>query len=476
MEIHFSDGTVEQYQDTPLKAGAQGTIYVSQDKQSVVKIYHKDPAHPTIEREHQERIDKLIDRFNPTKQDPFWKQLYTWPEKRVIAPGVGYRMRFVTGMKTLDHYIFPKTFNRLPPEEKGWFIGRIAAAIQLVTAADRMARMGLCYPDFAPKNLLVDPFAGTMVLIDCDSLTVPTFLPPTIAGTSWFRAPELIAHPATPPSVETDRHAMAVLLYYRFLFRHPLNGDRPALDADPDVDDQLRYGVKALYTENKRDFTNRLKDHTLLTSEALGPELQRLFEHAFVTGLHQPAQRPMPFQWLEGLQRTYDRLIPCASAQCEWHAFVYPPIGRLICPKCKTLMSNPRSIPLLYLHQQKMSSKTSTTNTTVTRKDTHYMVGWPQRALHQWHTRTDATPFYADLQHLPNTTPCAVFAYDQVSDQWYLQNLSLPELHYRPANMAAQHWLSWPIKSAVRLEQGMEILFSKSSTSFLATIVLRQTP
>jgi len=49
-----------------------------------------------------------------------------------------------------------------------------------------LATLGLCYPDFSGKNVLVDPFAGLTVLIDCDSLTVPGRLSATVDGSPDF--------------------------------------------------------------------------------------------------------------------------------------------------------------------------------------------------------------------------------------------------------------------------------------------------
>lgn len=464
MEVRFSDGSVEQYADTALGGGRQGQIYAARDGKSVVKIYHPDFAG---ERDNIYRINNLIDRFNPTRQDAYWTQFFTWPEKRVVSPGVGYRMRYVPGMKTLSHYIFSKAYKRLPPEEKGWFIGRVAAAIKLITAADRLSRMGLCYPDFSDKNVMVDPFAGHMVLIDCDSLTVPTILPATIEGTSWFRAPEIIAKKTSTPTVITDRHAMAVLLYQWFLSRHPLDGDRPPLDSDPDKDDLLRYGENALYSEHPTDTLNHLKGGLDLTSAALGPELQKLFRIAFVDGLHQPDARPLPYQWQKGLQHTYDWIIPCASMYCDWRFFVADPSARLICPKCHEPVRNPQTVPLLYLQRYKGTKAPL-------KSDTHYIVGWPQRILHQWHTREDATPFYVDPHNKPDNAPCALFAYEQAKNQWYLQNLALADLRYRLPGDPADRWTPWPINSTLPLAQQMEILFSNHPASFRGLVEIRR--
>src|SRR5947207_7565486 len=128
------DDWTDKYLDMTFTQGSEGAIFRSRDKKSVVKLYHPNPKKDVQRRD---RIEKLINNFNPTRDDTYWVEFFTWPEKMVEKPGVGYRMRFASGLKTLNHYIFPKAYSRLSPQEKGWFIGQIATAIKLASAADR---------------------------------------------------------------------------------------------------------------------------------------------------------------------------------------------------------------------------------------------------------------------------------------------------------------------------------------------------
>jgi serine/threonine protein kinase len=477
MQVKFSDGTIEQYEDAPLAAGAEGEIYRSRDKRSVIKLYFPDKARET---ERIERIDKLINEFNPTRNsfnsgkiDPYWAEFFTWPEKRITQPQVGFRMRFAGGLKTLEHYILPKAYSRLKPEERGWFIGRIAIAIKLAAAANRMSSMGLSYPDFSGKNVLVDTFSGRMVLIDCDSLTVPGKLPPTVEGTTWYRAPEIVTRSVTTPSVKTDRHALAVILYQWLLLWHPLRGDRKLTD-DPDRDDQLCFGREALYIEHPKNAANRASKQ-IFKSDILGAELKELFEKAFVDGLHHPDRRPQPFQFQRALYRTYDHVIPCTSRYCDWRFFIVtsPPsmltthAFQLSCPRCGESIENPRTLPFLYLHEHKGSRNPDDYRSDIA----HYIVGWHDRPLHKWHVRKDMTNIYTDATVIPDTQPCVVFKYDESSQQWYLQNLSLPNMRYMNARGT---WTPCPVKTSTLLTTGMTIQFGDAPQHFRASIVLQK--
>jgi serine/threonine protein kinase len=479
VQAKFSDDTYGQFEDNPLAAGTEGEIFRSTDGRYVIKLYHPDP---TRDAERIERIDKLINDFNPTRNssnlrniDPYWAEFFTWPERRVVQPKVGFLMRFAGGLKTLEHYILPKSYSRLKPEERGWFIGRIATALKLATAANRMSSMGLSYPDFSSKNVLVDPFMGRMVLIDCDSLTVPGQLSPTVEGTTWYRAPEIVMRHVVTPSVKTDRHALVVILYQWLLLWHPLRGDRKLAD-DPDRDDQLCFGQEALYIEHPTNPSNRATKQKL-TSDMLGSELKKLFELAFVDGLHNPDKRPQPFQWQRALYHTYDHIIPCSSTYCDWRFFVVVDMPSILsthslqlrCPRCGEPVENPQTLPFMYLHEH--ASTKNPDDYATTKTNAHYVIGWPERPLHKWHVRADATNIYTDATIVADPRHYAVFNYNESSQQWCLKNGALPNMRYMDASGS---WRPWPIKESIPLFTGMTVQFGDAPQYLRASIIIQK--
>ncbi len=480
MQVTFSDGTNGLYEDTPLAAGAEGAIFHSTDKRSVVKLYPLDPGK---DAERIERIDKLIKEFNPVRNssnprtlDPYWAEFFTWPEKRVAQPKVGFSMSFAAGLKALEHYILPKSYSRLQPEERGWFLGRMAVALKLATAANRMSSMGLSYPDFSSKNILVDPFKGRMVLIDCDSLTVPGQLSPTVEGTTWYRAPEIVKRSILTPSVKTDRHALAVILYQWLLLWHPLRGDRVLAD-DPERDDQLCFGQEALYIEHPTNRSNQAHKQKF-TSDLLGVELKELFKIAFVDGLHQPDNRPQPYEWQEAFYHTYDHIIPCSSNYCDWRFFVVintpsilatHPLG-LRCTRCGEPVANPQTLPFIYLH--KHTGTKNPDDYATNKANAHYIIGWPERPLHKWHIRIDAIGVYRDATITPDPKRYAIFKYDENTQQWYLKNEGLlPKLRYREAG---GNWNACPINESIPLSTGMTIQFGDAPQHFRASVLIQR--
>lgn len=469
MRVTFADGTSEDYGDTPTNSGAEGEIYRSSQGNSVIKLYTNDKLPP---EERARRIDMLINDLNPTREDSNWSELFTWPEKRIVQPRIGFRMRFADGMKPLEHYYMPKAYKRLKPEERGWFIGHIASAIKLVSAASRLATKGLCYPDFSGKNVLIDPFDGRMALLDCDSLTVPSKLPPTVEGTSSFRAPEIVTHAVPIPSVKTDRHALAVLLYYWLLRWHPLLGDKMFDNDDPNRDDLLRYGAQALYIEHPTDTSNRASRQALKAA-MLGPDMEKLFRRAFIDGLHMPDRRPAPFQWQEALYHAYDQLIPCVTPTCHWRAFVALPDQRLVCPICQQPMKQVTSVPFLYLLSHNRTNDPYDYATDVSRA--HYIAGWQGKTLHYWHLRPDATPIYADATRIPDTAPQAIFEFDTRSNQWHLTNISQQSMFYQLAGDAPNLWHTWATHTSIPLVDAMSLQFGPPPYFFRARVRIVKT-
>jgi serine/threonine protein kinase len=129
-----------------------------------------------------------------------------------------------------------------------------------------MHAAGLAHSDLSYNNVLIDPVTGKATIIDIDGLVVPGKFPPDVIGTPDFIAPEVMAtkHLGKTdknrklPSIQTDRHALAVMIYMYLLYRHPLRGGK-IHDLDPMKDEELGMGAKALFVEHPTDKSNRPK-------------------------------------------------------------------------------------------------------------------------------------------------------------------------------------------------------------------------
>lgn len=445
MKVTFADGSSEDYEDTAFAHGAQGDIYRSRTGQSVVKLFTRitDPA--AIDARRQQ-VDQIIGQYNVVGNDPLWAELYSWPDKRVDLPALGVRARLVKGSITMIDYHWPTAYGRLSREQKGWWIGRVAAAIKLARAVRRLADAGLCHSDLSNKNVMVNPLLGLATVIDCDSLVVPgpQGLKADVLGTPEYMAPELVTGDETSPTVESDRHSLAVLLYQWLLFRHPLKG-KLVHSPDPDLDEALRFGKRALYCEHPYDRSNRLQDMskmqvTASTLEgegrrpgetrivsALTPRLAQLFHEAFVTQLHNPAGRPLPARWEYALIEMYDRIIPCSNPKCTMKYFAASDVEELRCPLCHMWAEIPGKLPLLRLKVPVADGNGGIELEDEDRLFPHFIVGWRDRPLFGWHAYRSLKAVPDSTQPPADTDPVAVVRYDDAAG-WLLENRRLPEM------------------------------------------------
>ena len=131
------------------------------------------------------------------------------------------------------------------------------------------------------------------------------------------------------------------------LYRHPLNGGK-VHDPDPATDEMLSKGDKALFIEHPTDASNRPNLANVRPSELpwadvtkrpytlCGPYLKKLFDQAFIDGLHDPSRRPSADDWLDALVKTNDLLQPCNNPACEQKWYPFDNTTRPACPFCGT--------------------------------------------------------------------------------------------------------------------------------------------
>lgn len=218
----------------------------------------------------------------------------------------------------------------LDPRERGSWDGYLGICIDLARAVRRLHAAGLAHSDLSYANVLADPLTGSASIIDMDGLVVPGKFPPDVAGTPDFIAPEVVATQdratgdplRVHPSIRTDRHALAVLIYLYLLARHPLQGRRIHDPDDAARDDALAMGERALWIEHPTDVSNRVDvaqvrrsslpwaDAGRLPTSICGPLLAGLFARASVDGLHAPDCRPTAEEWKRALVLTADILLP----------------------------------------------------------------------------------------------------------------------------------------------------------------------
>jgi len=490
------DGTIVEFKDIIIGQGTMKDVYFSPDKSYVVAFFRnlkKGTAEYIATKDRLNKITGIYKEriFNQTGGE-YWQNLFCWPHKvveyngkiGVITPAYQKKFFFEHGSinndilkikgKEKEGKWFASASNRnrfLDNREKGTLITYLRICINISRAMRRMHAAGLAHSDLSYKNILIDPVTGSAAIIDIDGLVVPDMYPPEVVGTPDFIAPEVLSTLHLPkgdpkiklPNRTTDQHALSVLFYMYLLFRHPLRGKK-IHSADPDIDNLLQMGERALFIEHPSDESNRpnLKttnryslpwaDTNKIPYTILGPYLVKLFNRAFIDGLHNPSERPTANDWEQALVKTVDFLQPCLNKQCEMKWYIFDIKVRPKCPYCGT--SYKGNLPVIdFYSPKKMGTFTH---------DNHRLIGYNGLIVYQWHVNKTIFPNekLTEQQRIP------VADFHLVNDKWYLINRNLYSMYDKSENKPI------PINSKIELTQGKHILLSTEEGGRLCIVTL----
>lgn len=335
-----------EYEDDYLAEGGEGFIFRSRDRKNIIKIYKTAPHD---ERKLTQVLFGILKAAPPSGHKA--ATYFAWPS--AIIPDSSEKSSGVI-MPDLerDGWLeklawFESAHKRFvrggqKPDRIGSFEGIVKAAICVARAFGYLNGIGYGHGDISGSNVYINPVKGTAVVIDLDGLVVPGYQEGSILGTHPYMAPEIVvgmmAGKPILPSPKSDRHALAVILHSLLLMHHPIKGGiRPALDSNPETDDNLQLGKYALYKEHLTDKRNRPDPSVpYIPVKALGERMENLFYRAFVDGMFTPEKRPRPGDYEDALRELLEHLIPCKNPACWWKSF--PDIGadEPICPFCFT--------------------------------------------------------------------------------------------------------------------------------------------
>lgn len=489
INLTASDGSTIAFEDVIIGQGGQKDVYMAADRAHVAAFFRR-PLEPQARARLEDIVGRYRSRIFDQEGGDYWRDLFCWPSAMVEWDGrtglvvPTYRAPFffeygsvrddtlgIRG-KEKEGKWFASASNRnkfLDPREKGSLHTHLSLGIKIARGVRRLHAAGLAHSDLSYKNVLVDPVGGNASIIDIDGLVVPGKYPPDVVGTPDFIAPEVVATQhldrADPqralPSIATDRHALAVLIYMYLFFRHPLRGGK-IHDADSLKDEMLSMGDGALFVEHPIDRSNAIRIDQVKPAELpwastiklpyriSGPLLAPLFESAFVTNLHRPAARPSADDWESALVRTTDLLQPCANSRCEMKWFIHDAAARPTCPYCRTRVGH--SVPVLELHSVRHAGEWS--------RDNHRLAVHDGRSLFAWHTDRSIFP----NEKLTSSNRARLGYFQAHRGEWYLVNERMPELTTTDARV--------PVGHPLRLEEGMRIFFSSQPNARMADVHL----
>lgn len=496
--VTTAEGKTYQFVDdgSPMQGGMKD-VYFAPDRSYVVAFFRDKQDFNS-----KERLSNIVNKYRKSIFEniggEYWKDLFCWPydvidyngSVGIIVPTYQKQFFFQTGYNPQGAAIASikgkekegKWFSapqfrskgfklHLDKSELGDYTKYISICIKISRAVKRMHQAGLAHSDLSYKNVLIDPVTGKAAIIDIDGLVVPGKFPPDVIGTPDFIAPEVMATKhlgkTDPnrklPSILTDRHALAVMIYMYLLYRHPLRGGK-IHDTDPQKDEELGMGSKALFVEHPTDKSNRPKlnqikptwlpwaDVSKIPYSVTGPYLKVLFDRAFIDGLHNPNARPNADEWEQALIKTADLMQPCQNTNCEQKWFVFADTTKPVCPFCETPYKG--QLPILNLYWSRKTGSFIPEN--------QRLMVYSGQNLYQWHVNRNVIP----NERLPQEQKIPVADFHFYNGKWILINRKLTQMKDVSDDVVIE------IGKSVELTEGKKILLSKEPGGRLLIVQL----
>ena len=492
IRIKTTEGAEVVFDPKHFAQGGMKDVHWVEGRRAVIGFYRKPPD--------QAGMDRLRAIVGPHRKSILegaggetLAKLYRWPESivdwdgriGVVVPVFDSQFFFQHGSfdndrlrikgKEKEGKWFASAHNRntfLDPREAGDWLGYLKICIRLARAVRRLHASGLAHSDLSYRNVLVDPLTGDACIIDIDGLVVPDKFPPEVVGTPDFVAPEVVATQHLDikdprrklPSMQTDLHALAVLIYMYLTLRHPLKGRKIHDLNDSARDDALSMGKQALFVEHPDDLSNRINTEHVRDSELpwadtdkmpmalCGPLIADLFKRAFIDGLHDPAKRPRADDWERALVVTADMLLPCANTDCTGKWYVFDNTHTPKCPFCGTAYG--QDVPILNLYSARSGESF--------RPDNYRVTVYDGIGLYAWHANRFKTP----NERLPQAERGRLAYFQRHNNQWHMVNEGLP--HMRDVANAAPIGIG----ESVVLTDGAQILLDRENGGRLIQVQL----
>ena len=322
--------------------GGQGAVYLvgGTGGQRALKWYHPAQATETQRR----AIRDLVAKGRPPGRAG---DRFVWPEDLVTRDGVigfGYLMPLIDTSRFLELGELWKA-----PRPPG--LEMLCELSRCVVHSYRALHLsGYCYRDISRGNVLFDHIGGEVLICDNDNVGINLQSECQVAGTLETMAPELVRGATKTPSIETDLHALAVLLFQFWVWHHPFHGELESQIRVLDDFAKIRvYGDIAVFVFDPQDTRNALpmdvEYNTARRRWAMLPKsLQELFRRSLVDGVKSPHRRVQEGEWMRMFMRLQDNAVGCQS--CRAVCLCDPADATYVCWNCKQPVEKPLRLRL----------------------------------------------------------------------------------------------------------------------------------
>ncbi len=250
---------------------------------------------------------------------------FSAPDPGIVWP-LGYTMQTDSGSfaylmpRLTGYHSAASVINKLMRSDQGSLAcaatltpeQRAELAYKTASILHKLHKGGFLYGDISGSNVqyrLRPDHHVSVRLIDGDNVvTVGEKAPHDLGlrGTGLYTAPEIFVH-NTPPTVQTDLHALGVLAYRLLLGAHPLDGKYARSMPLTEENKKIVYGTKAAFSIKSRK--NAPDPCIVQRWKSLPAPLQNYFTQLFSQdALQGKVPRPDTQALMDAFQRSYPTL------------------------------------------------------------------------------------------------------------------------------------------------------------------------
>jgi serine/threonine protein kinase len=328
-ELIFIDTDGNQYRtsDEPVAEGGQGRVYLSDDKNIVIKTVLDEEL---IYEEYETLLDATSGIYINSKAR------IARPIVKLEKPEKGYVMRFLEGGKAIGSLMKFKAsaVSEIMNEynTNGGLKRRLLLLKDLAKTLHYIHTAGAVYGDISDKNVFISRmYANNPVdikdltqdntkihLIDADNLRVEHL--DAALYTPGYGAPEVVK--GNPNTAQSDMYSFALLSFVLLNINNPFDGvsqEEDCWDAEPSENANVEEGGKA-FIYDRNDMSNHAGEGILPWQFGLTENMLSLFERAF--GLQSRKKfkgRPSASEWFVALSEAVENVYFCKK--CNAHHY-----------------------------------------------------------------------------------------------------------------------------------------------------------
>ena len=334
--------------ETKLGSGGEGTVYAIADTPDLcVKIFHEKKRTPELEK----KIDAMI--AAPPKDPTLASGHYSisWPIATVYADEactefLGFTMPLIdTNIFKAYHLLCDKpgasssACYRLEHFGTGFtYLHMYVVALNLASCVSSIHEAGHAIGDLNDKNILVSTKDCKLTVIDCDSFEIhgkDGVVYPCTVCMPEYSAPEVIKHEPIADRQQSDRFALAVLLFKLFMFNtHPFSARGTSVEHLNTPEEKIADGYYPY--ENHPDID--VSPPVYAMPYGINPlSIKELFRRCFVDGHYAPEKRPTSREWLTAIREQYLQMtefVKLNKTMCSFNSMHMYPLHLSDCPWC----------------------------------------------------------------------------------------------------------------------------------------------